>query len=133
LERTKYAADGTAYFKIDLHNETSDTSAELDAIYFYCGKGWTLYQDEKECPSTDSDIPDIPSRHFLTPPIRRLNRSSWAQLTFSAKKTLAWATGGEPLKDSYRLVGRSVVRLVTAEGHFDYEIPLDVVIDEVPF
>jgi len=133
LERTKYAAHGTVDFKIDLHNETNNTSAELDAIYFYSSKGWTLYQDEKECPSTDSDIADIPTRHFLIPPVRRLNRCSWAQLKFSAKKILAWATGGQELKDSYRLAGRSIVRLVTTEGHFDYEIPLDVLIDEVPF
>jgi hypothetical protein len=55
------------------------------------------------------------------------------QLAFSAKKYLAWATDGQELKDSYRLTGRSVIRLVTAAGHFDYELALDVTIDDVPF
>src|SRR5262249_41064125 len=111
----------------------TEPSAELEAIYFYCGKGWTLYQDDKECPTTDSDIPDLPARHFLTPPIRRLGRKSWAQLKFQTKKTLAWVREGEPLKDSYRVTGRSVIRLVTADGHFDYEILIDVEVDGVPF
>jgi len=133
LEKSKFTAKGTVDFKIDLHNETTNASADLDAIYFYCGKGWTLYQDGKECPSTDSDIKDIPARHFLTPPVRRLNRNSWAQLTFSAKKYLAWTTAGQELKDSYHLSGRSIVRLVTTMGHFDYELSLDVTIDESPF
>ena len=133
LEKSRYAAKGAVDFKIDLHNETNDTSAELDAVYFYCGKDWTLYQDGRQCPSTSSDIPDFPERHFLTPPVRRLNRHSWAQLAFSAKKYLAWATDGQELKDSYRLTGRSVIRLVTAAGHFDYELALDVTIDDVPF
>lgn len=133
LEKSKYYAKGTVDFKIDLHNETNSASADIDAIYFYSTKGWTIYHDDKECPSTDSDIPDFPIRHFLTPPVRRLNRKSWAQVTFAAKKYLSSAHEGEALRDSYRLTGRSVIRLVTAEGHFDYEIPIDVTIDEVPF
>ncbi|MDD5391129.1 MAG: hypothetical protein PHD37_17470 [Gallionellaceae bacterium] len=133
LEKTKYIAWGSVDFKVDLHNETSNTSAEIDAIYFYSNKGWTLKQDGKECPSTDSDLPDFPARHFLSPPVRRLNKNSWAQLKFSARRVLAVASKGEELKDSYRVSGRSVIRLVTVEGNFDYEFPLDVALDEIPF
>lgn len=133
LEKSKFIAEGTLDFKFDLHNETSNTSAEIDAIYFYCKKGWTLQQDGKECPSTDSDLPDFPARHFLTPPVRRLNKNSWAQLKFSAKRVLAFASKGQELKDSYRLTGKSMIRLVTAEGNFDYEFPLDVSLDVIPF
>jgi len=133
LEKTKFSAKGSVEVKIDLHNETSNPSADIDAIYFYCSKGWTLYQDGKECPSTDSDIPRFPARHFLTPPVRRLNRNSWAQVAFSAKKYLAWAHEGQQLKDSYRVTGPSIIRLVTVDGHFDYDVMLDVIIDEIPF
>jgi len=133
LEKSRFIASGTVDFKIDLHNETSNTSAEIDAIYFYSSKGWTLRQDGKECPSTDSDLPDFPARHFLTPPVRRLNKKSWAQVKFSAKRFLAFASKGQELKDSYRLTGKSLIRLVTVEGNFDYEFPLDVLLDEVPF
>lgn len=133
LEKSKFIASGTVNFKIDLHNETSNTSAEIDAIYFYSSKGWILRQDGKECPSTDSDLPDFPARHFLTSPVRRLNKKSWAQVKFSAKRVLAFASKGQELKDSYRLTGKSLIRLVTVEGNFDYEFPLDVLLDEVPF
>lgn len=133
LEKSKFIASGSIGFKIDLHNETPNTSAEIDAIYFYSGKGWTLQQDGRECPSTDSDLPDFPARHFLTPPLRRLNKNSWAQVKFSAKRVLAFASKGQELKDSYRLTGKSLIRLVTVEGNFDYEFPLDVTLDEVPF
>lgn len=133
LEKSKFIAWGTVDFKVDLHNETPNTSAEIDAIYFYSNKGWTLRQDGKECPSTDSDLPDFPSRHFLTPPVRRLNKNSWAQVKFSAKRLLALAQKGEELKDSYRVTGKSLIRLVTVEGNFDYEFSLDVTIDDLPF
>lgn len=133
LEKSKFIAWGTVDFKFDLHNDTTSTSAEIDAVYFYSKKGWTLYQDGKDCPSTDSDIPDFTSRHFLVSPVRRLNRKSWAQLKFSAKRVLAYATEGQELKDSYRLTGRSLIRLVTTEGNFDYELSLDVAVDEYPF
>lgn len=133
LEKSKFIAWGTVDFKVDLHNDTPNTSAEIDAIYFYSNNGWTLRQDGKECPSTDSDLPDFPSRHFLFPPVRRLNKNSWAQLKFSAKRLLALAQKGEELKDSYRATGKSLIRLVTVEGNFDYEFSLDVTIDDIPF
>lgn len=133
LEKTRYFASGEVDFKIDLNNDSSNTSSEIDAIYFYSNKGWTLRQDGKDCPTTDSDLADFPARHFLTPPVRRLNRNSWAQLKFSAKRILAFATEGQELKDSYRLTGRALIRLVTVDGNYDYEFPLDVTIDEIPF
>jgi len=50
-----------------------------------------------------------------------------------AKRTLAYATEGQELKDSYRLTGKSLIRLVTTEGNFDYELAIDVTADEFPF
>ena len=133
LEKTKYAAKGHIEITIDLLNESNSTSAEIEAIYFYSTKGWTLYQDEKECPTTDSDVTEFKARHFLTPPVRKLHKNSWAQLKIDAKKYLAFAREGDELKDSYRVTGRSILRLVTSEGNFDYELSLDVVVDELPF
>lgn len=133
LEKTKYFANGTIEIKIDLLNETNKPSAEIEAVYFYSTKGWKLFQDDRECPSTDSDIKDFKSRHFLTPPVRKLHKNSWAQLKFKAKKMLAYAASGDELKDSYRVNGRSVLRLVTSEGNYDYELSLDVTVDEIPF
>lgn len=133
LEKTKYSATGDVNFKIDLLNESNKTSAEIESIYFYSTKGWTLYQDGKECPSTDSDIQDFEQRHFLRSPIRKLHKNSWAQITFHSKKTLAWAFKGEELKSLYRISGRSILRLITSEGHFDYEISIDTTANELPF
>lgn len=133
LEKNKFFAKGNVDIKLDLLNESSSPSAEIEAIYFYSGEGWTLYQGNRECPTTDSDIPDFKARHFLTPPLRKLHKNSWAQLVFEARKILAFAKEGDELKDSYRVTGRSVIRLVTSEGNFDYELSLDVVVDELPF
>lgn len=133
LEKTKVSAYGMVDFKIDLHNDAASASVEVDAIYFYLGTGWTLKQDGQECPSSDSDLPNYKTRHFLKPPVRRLNRNSWAQLKFSGRKRFAYALIGQKLKDSYHVTGRALVRLVTVDGNFDYEISLDVQFDEVPF
>lgn len=46
---------------------------------------------------------------------------------------LAIAREGDELKDSYRVTGRSILRLVTSEGNYDYELSLDVLVDELPF
>ncbi len=133
LEKSKYAASGKVNFKLDLQNDDANASAEIDAIYFYANRGWRLRQDGKECSSTDSDLSGFGTRYFLTPPVRRLNRNSWAQVKFTAERTLAFATRGQEFKDEYRITGRSLIRLLTAEGNFDYDFPLDVTIDEIPF
>lgn len=133
LEKTKFFAKGNVDIKLDLLNNSNSPSAEIEAVYLYLGEGWTLFEGARECPSTDSDISDFPVRHFLTPPIRKLHKNSWAQIVVTAKKFLAFAREGDELKDSYRVNGRSVVRLVTSEGNFDYELSLDVVVDDVPF
>ena len=133
LTKTKFSAEGTVHFKVDLLNQTTKPSAEIEAVYYYTSKGWTFLQDGRDCPSTDSDLPPFEKRHFLSPPVRRLQKNAWAQIKFSGKKTLALAYRGEEIKSEYRLAGRSVLRLVTSEGNFDYELPIDVTVEEFPF
>ncbi|MES2693611.1 MAG: hypothetical protein V4773_09065 [Verrucomicrobiota bacterium] len=128
-------ADVTASFRIDLFNETNSHSPEIEAIYFYAGKKWAVRQNGNECSSTASDIPAFTNRYFLAPPMRKLPKRSWAQLNFTAER--CWATAfrnEETILDSYDIGGRSVIRLVTTEGSFDYEILIEAkATDDVPF
>lgn len=82
LEKTKYSAKGEIDFKIDLHNESNNTSSEIEAIYFYTTKGWSLKQDGKDCPHTESDIPDFHFRHFITPPTKKTAQKFMGSATF---------------------------------------------------
>lgn len=77
LEVDKWRAKGIVSLQIDLTNSSSKTSAEIEAIYFYSSKGWSLTQDGKDCPSTGSDIEGFTTRHFLTPPLRKLHKNTW--------------------------------------------------------
>jgi hypothetical protein len=133
LEKLKFRANGHIDFYIDLLNDTEKVSTEIEATYFYSTEGWALMQDGKECPSTESDLPDFEKRHFLVSPVRKLHKGSWAQVKFRASKTLAWAFKGEEIKDSYKILGRSILRLVTEQGNFDYGLLIDVNIEDVPF
>jgi len=133
LEKTKYMAKGKVDFKIDLHNESNTSSSEIEAIYFYSTKKWSLQQDGKDCPHTESDIPDFEWRHFINPPLRKLHKHSWAQLRFTSTKVLALASDGNELKDKYKVTGRSILRLVTPDDNYDYELSLDVDCAEFPF
>ena len=133
LELTKYWAEGSVDIRIDLFNDTSDRSPEIEAIYFYVNNKWEVSQDGVECSSTDSDIPQAKERHFIRSPVKRLQGKSWAQLRFTAKKHLAYATRGEELKNSYKVGGRCWLRIVTDQGHFDYELFVEATCDEIPF
>jgi len=137
LTRTKWSASGEVTFKIDLENVSNDRAVNIQAIYFYSTKAWTLYQDDKECSSSEPEVSVAKSgwekRHFLQPPLQWLQKGAWAQVKFSAKRILAVAHRGEELKDSYEIRGRSLLRVVTPEGNFDYEVAIEVTVDELPF
>jgi len=138
LTKTKYIATAEVTIKIDLENTSQDRAVNVQAMYFYSSERWTLYQEERECPSspvTELNLQQIgwDKRHFLQPPLTCLQKGSWAQLKFKARRTIATAFKGEALHDSYQVGGRSLLRLVTSDGNFDYEIAIDVTVDEVPF
>jgi hypothetical protein len=133
LEKTKWKATAKVTFVLDLHNDSDVPSAEIETIYFYTGQNWILRQNGGCCPSTESDLPQYNQRHFLATPVKRLQRSGWAQLRFVTDRTVATVFQGEELKDSYRITGRSVLRLVTNKGMFDYEISIDTVAEVLPF
>lgn len=133
LKLTDYRADGSIDFEINLKNNSKKPSAEIDAIYFYSTKDWSLVQDGKKCPSTESDIDGYKISHFITPPVRKLQKNSWAQLKFKTEKVLAYAYKGDELKKSYHIQGTAILRLVTSAGNFDYDIVIDTVCDEIPF
>lgn len=133
LEKTNFSAKGEIDFTIDLHNASVAVSSEIDSIYFYSTKSWVLKQDEKQCAHTDSDVSGFSRRHFIRSPVHRLHKASWAQLNFTAEKYFAFAHLGENFKNAYRVKGRSILRIVTPDGNFDYNIPIDVECGELPF
>ncbi len=133
LEKDRMKAVGHVDFKVDLSYESKKPSAEIYSAYFYSTEGWVIFQKEQMCASTNSDIPDFDKRHLLELPIRILNKDSWAQVKFRSTKTLARAWAGEEMKESYKLRGRSILRLITSEGNYDYELSIDVTVEEFPF
>src|SRR3569623_2137816 len=49
LTRTKHLATAEVYINLDFHNKIASASPNIDAIYFYTGKGWTYKQDGQDC------------------------------------------------------------------------------------
>ena len=137
LTTNTWSATGEVTLKINLQNTSNDRAVNIQAIYFYSTKGWTLFQDEKECPDTAPEPAYAKvgweKCHFLHPPLQWLQKGGWAQVKFKARKILALTYKGEELKSSYDVRGRSLLRVCTPEGNFDYEIPISVTVDDIPF
>ncbi|CAG9249958.1 nucleoside 2-deoxyribosyltransferase [Paraburkholderia caribensis] len=133
LEKNDWYAEGEVDLKVDLANNSPQASPEIEALYLYTRKGWTVKQDGKQCPVGSSDKEPYGARHFLTAPVRRLQKGNWAQINLSMKRTLAIATEGEAIKNKYRVKGKVCLRIVTASGDFDHDLMMDVEIDEIPF
>uniref|UniRef100_E1T7F8 Integrase family protein n=1 Tax=Burkholderia sp. (strain CCGE1003) TaxID=640512 RepID=E1T7F8_BURSG len=113
--------------------QSSQVSPDIEAVYLYTRQQWKVRQDGKECSRGKSDREPFKERHFLTCPVRRLQKDGWAQIKISMIRTLATTLEGQELKDSYRLQGKIALRLSTSAGNFDHEFQLDVTVDEIPF
>ncbi|MBB3255889.1 nucleoside 2-deoxyribosyltransferase [Paraburkholderia bannensis] len=134
LEKSDWLAEADIDLKFDLSNHSSQASPDIEAIYIYMNRQWTVRQDEKVCSTVDSDWSPFKERHFLACPVRRLQKNGgWAQIKVNMKRILAVASKGEVLKDSYQLKGKLGLRIATSSGNFDYQFPLDVAVDEIPF
>lgn len=133
LSRDKYYATGQLTFTIDLHNETEQSSPEIEAIYFYSVRRWDISQAGQQCPYTNSDLSGYNFRYSINIPHKKLHKQMWTQIQLIATILLYSALGGKELKDSYKISGKGIIRFVTQHGVFDYEIPIDTTVDEFPF
>ena len=133
LDRNQYSATAKLSFVIDLHNDSDIASAEIETAYIYTSNVWNFYQGDVKCAVTESDLSEFQHRHFLTCPIKRLQRSAWAQLAFRADRVMARSYMGEEIKDSYKIKGYCLLRLLTDKGQFDYRITVDTTADDMPF
>lgn len=133
LTKTRYHATAVIEVYLDLHNKTNNVSSNIDAIYFYTGKGWRYKQDGQDCAQTKADFEDYALRHLIRSPVPRLSKGGWAQVKLVGEKIMGYSYEGKELKDSYKLTGRSVVRIVTSKETYDYPLNLDVEVSEFPF
>lgn len=134
LEVNDQIARAHVDFNIDLFNKSRKASSNITAIYLYSTDGsWEISQNGSLCPSTGSDVKPFKKRYFLQSPVERLQGQSWAQLQFSGSRVLASAYMGDEVKSSYTINGKSLLRFVTSAGVFDYELDMNVKVDDLPF
>lgn len=134
LEKSDGVAEAHINFRIDMFNDSYKASPDITAIYLYsANSGWEISQNGTVCPSTESDVKPFKRRYFLQSPVQRLQSQSWAQLQFSGTRVLARAWSGDEMKDSYTISGKSLLRFVTAAGTFDYELSINIEVDDLPF
>jgi hypothetical protein len=133
LEKDKWSATADVTLYIDMHNKTDSHSAEIESIYLYTGAGWKFKQDGRECHSTVSDVETYKLRHFIHSPIRRLQRGAWAQLKLEGRKMVASVFDGDELRDNYKIIGKTDLKIITSGGEYYYTLNIDVEVDDIPF
>lgn len=133
LSTSKHAAEATITFAFDLHNKTNNISPEISAIYLYTGHQWKIMNDSKECPFSEADIKPFKYRYFILPPVPKIGRNGWTQVKVKATRTIARAWEGDEIKDEYKVGGRGILRLETADGNYDHEFDFNLELQEIPF
>ncbi|WP_019700492.1 nucleoside 2-deoxyribosyltransferase [Paracidovorax oryzae] len=133
LERNEFQATVSLRLLIDIENTREVSFGEIESVTLYHGMRWEFSQNGQICPKTKSDHPLFAERHQLSPPLRRLGPKGWTQVIVSGRKRVHdYADPGKP-KDEYKLAGRVMARIATANGHFDFDNFLDVDVMDIPF
>lgn len=133
LSKTKYDATAKISIYLDIKNGTQFISPDIEAIYFYTGGGWAYKQDGQDCPKTKADFEDYTLKHLIKSPVARLPRGGWAQVKLIGEKVIAWSWKGDEIKDSYKLSGKALIRVLTANSVFDYPLNIELEVAEFPF
>lgn len=132
LNLRKSYAEGKIRLMIDMHNHSESVFGEIESIILYVGRGWQFSQNGQVCPKTDSDDSRFKERHAFSPQARRIPSGGWSQIMVVGEKILAWAHQ-EELKESYKIGGRVMIRIVTSTKSYDFEKNIEVEVDDIPF
>ncbi|WP_421696175.1 hypothetical protein [Aestuariivirga sp.] len=128
-----WRAVGELDLVLELHNNSDETSPEINALYIYTGNGWRFSIEKEELYSKPAQLENYALQHYCRSPVPRLAKGTWAPIKVEGKKTF-WAKwqGGEREK-SYKVTGQMLLQIVTSKGIFDELLNLSVEFDEVPF
>lgn len=132
LERTEYFHHGTFDFVLDLKNNSTRRSPEIEAIYIKTTKVWTLSVNGSDCP-WNPDSTEKLKRNLITPSIRRLSPNAFSQEKIQFKRQFWSKFSGEEQKDEYTSKGIVTVEIATSEGTLSYDFPIEVQFIEIPF
>jgi hypothetical protein len=134
LAQTEYADRGEITLLFDIHNRGIRRSPEIEAIYVYTSKSWTLTQDGEACPQNQSETDKDIVRHFVKSPIPRLSPGAWAQVKLKGTRLFWTKYSGLDRHESYTAAGQLFFDISTGEGTFRNSIPLSIELDDdIPF
>ncbi len=132
LEKSEYLHEGTFLLTLDLKNNSSRRSPEIEAIYITTSKPWRLISKGNECPSNIDSTGNL-KRSLISPSLQRLSPGAFFQERIKFERKLWSKFTGEEKKDEYTSKGTVIVDIVTGEGTLSYEFSIDVTFDDIPF
>lgn len=132
LEKNDFQHRGVFDFTLNLKNNSSQRSPEIEAIYLKTKNNWRLYVNKTECPSDLDEAVNI-KRHLITPNLRRLSPNAFTQEKIEFQKTLWSKFSGEEEQYEYSSKGMITIDIVTSEGTLSYEHLIEVSFTEFPF
>ena len=133
LGKSDWADSGKFDLVMNLKNTSSRRSPEIEAIYITTTKGWRIKTKGSDCPSEPVGEDKRLRRHLITPSLRRLSPSAFAEETLTFSRNLWTKSSGDERKETYNAKGTVSVEVLTSEGTLVFEKTIEVEFDEIPF
>lgn len=133
LETTDEYAEAIINFTIDIENKSNKTSPEIQAIYLYSTKMWTIKQHGKKLPFKKSDLKPYSYKYQLSFDSSKIPKKGWMLIELNTSRIIAESWLGEEIKDSYTIQGSIIIEIATDKGSFSKKTPISVYVDTLPF
>jgi len=135
LDRSEYRHTGSFELEVTLKNPSGARSPEIEAFYFITSRNWGLSIEKVAC-ATD-DFKDQNGRalrkHFVPANIRRLSPGAFAQIKPNLSHDFWTKWSGLEIAETYTSKGTIKMEVVTSEGTLNFDLPVNVEFDEIPF
>ncbi len=133
LETNEEYAEANINFIIDIENKSNKISPEIQAIYLYSIKMWSIKQNGKNLSYRKSDLKPYNYKYQLITDVTKIPLNGWNQIELNISRILAQKWDGEEIRENYTIQGNMVIEIVTDKGSFSKKIPISVYVDTLPF
>jgi hypothetical protein len=132
LARTEHDHTGTCDLILNIENQSTRRSIEINAIYVNLTKKWNASNHGKNLPFVLNDN-KTSNRILVSQTTRRLEPGGFLQETLQLSRKFWSKYDGTEEKDEYNISGPIKVEVVTAEGTIHNDIQTEVIFEEFPF
>ena len=132
LNRDEDFDRGEITIHLDLSNNSSIRSPEIEAIYIKTTTHWSVTVGGKACPAKIDNKKGIKISQVM-PTLRNLSPGAFSQYVIELRRMFWNKYSGDERQGTYTIKGKIGFQIDTSEGNINFDHQIEEEFDEIPF